>query len=133
MEIRKRKFTQHNVLLCAGLLFFIGIIILTTWLPTDRSEKNIARLKENLLLETEPLNPGHYSDSSSIELVVPSLNPELASASLASSGTDTIEAEGFWGDSVSAWGSVHTKYGDIVVNEKVDLIGSIRVSQRIFL
>jgi hypothetical protein len=122
MEIRKRKSTQHSFPLWAGLLFFIGIIILTTWRLTDRSEKNVALPKENLLLETEPLNPGRYSNSSSIKILAPSLNPELASSSLASSGTDKIKAEGFWRDSVSAWGSLHTKYGDIVVNEKVNLI-----------
>jgi hypothetical protein len=123
MEIRKIKSTQHSFLLWAGLLFFIGTIILTTtWLLTDRSEKDVARLKENLLLETDPLNPDHYSNSSNIELVAPSLTPELASSSLESSGTDKIEAQGFGIDSVSTWGSLHTKYGDIVVNEKVNLI-----------
>jgi hypothetical protein len=122
MEIRKSKSTQHSSLLWAGLLFSIGILIMTTWLLTDRSQKNVVRLKENLLLETEPLNPGHYSNSSSIEIVAPSLNPELTSSALTSSGTDKIKAQGFSKDSVSAWGSLHTKYGDIVVNEKVNLI-----------
>jgi hypothetical protein len=58
----------------------------------------------------------------SIEPAVPSFNPEPADSTLASPGIAKNEEEYLWKDLVSAWGSLHTKYGDAVVNERINLL-----------
>ena len=122
MKTSKRKTTLRSCLLWIGILGFLGIIILTARLLTDRSEETVVQLDENPQLAPKRQDPGPYLDPVGIEPVVPSPSPEPAGSSLASSGIAKNEEEDLWRGTASAWGSVYTKYGDVVANETVNLI-----------
>jgi len=66
-------------------------------------------------------NTSPYLDPVSIEPVVPSPDPEHSGSSLTSSDNVKDEEEDLWRDTVSAWGSLYTKYGDVVAKETVKL------------
>ena len=67
-------------------------------------------------------NPGPNLDPVSIEPVDPPPDPEPAGSSLASSGIVKDEDEDLLRGTVSAWGSLSTKYGDIVAKETIKLL-----------
>ena len=122
MKIRKRKTTLRKGVLWVGLLSLFGITILTVQLLTDRLEKSVVQLNTNPQLAPKQQDPGPYLDSVRIEPDVPAPNPEPAGSSLASSGIARDEEENIWRGTASAWGSLSTKYGDVVANETVILI-----------
>ena len=72
-------------------------------------------------LDAHPQNSGSNLNPVSIEPVVPSPDPQQASTSLASSGIVKDEDEDIWRGTVSAWGSLSTKYGDVVAQETIKL------------
>ena len=121
MKISKRKTTQRCCLLWIGILSFIGITILTARLLTDQSEKSVVQLDANPQLAPKQQDPSPYLDPASIEPVVPSPTPEPAGASSASPGIAKDEEEDLWRGTASAWGSLYTKYGDVVANETIKL------------
>lgn len=68
------------------------------------------------------LDPGPKLNPVSIEPAAPSYDPEQASSLLASSGIVKDEEEDLWKGTASAWGSLSTKYGDVVAKETIKLI-----------
>jgi hypothetical protein len=121
VKISKRKITLRCCLLWVGILSLLGITILTAQLLTDRSEKSVVRLDTNPQPAPKQQDPGPYLDPVSIEPVVPLPDPEHAGSSLASSGIVKDDEEDLWRGTASVWGSLYTKYGDIVANETIKL------------
>jgi len=121
MKISKRKITLRCYLLWFGILSFLGIIILTARLLTDQPGKSVVQLDANPQLATKQQDPGPYLEPVSIDPVVPSPNPEHATSSLKSSDIANDEEENLWKGTASAWGSLYTKYGDVVANETIKL------------
>lgn len=104
-----------------GILSFIGITFLTAQLLTDQSEESVEQPGATPKIAPKQLNPDPYLDPASIKAVVPSPTPEHAGSSLASSGIAKDEEQDPWRGTVSAWGSLYTKYGDVVANETIKL------------
>ncbi len=121
MKIGKRKTTLCKGVLWVGLLSLLGITILTVQLSTDRLEKSVVQLDANLQLAPKQRDPSPYFNPASIEPVVPSPTAEHTGSSLASSGIAKDEEEDLWRGTASAWGSLYTKYGDVVANETIKL------------
>jgi hypothetical protein len=122
MKISKRKPTLRSCVLWIGILSILGITILTALLLTDQSEKTVVQLDESPQLAPKRQDPSPYLDPASIEPVVSSLNPEPAGSLSASSGIAKDEEENLWRGTASAWGSLSTKYGDVVANETINLM-----------
>ncbi|MCP4334985.1 MAG: carboxypeptidase regulatory-like domain-containing protein [Gammaproteobacteria bacterium] len=118
---KQKKTTLRRCLLWIGVLCFLGIVtVLTERLLTDQPEKSVARPDAGPQPAPEPENPDPYLQAESFEAVVPSHNVEHADSLPASS--DLTREENSWQDTASAWGSLYTKYGDVVANEKIGLI-----------
>ena len=66
-------------------------------------------------------DPGLNLDPVSIEPVALSPDPEHAGSPLSSSGIVKDGEENLWKGTVSAWGSLSTKYGDVVAKETIKL------------
>jgi hypothetical protein len=122
MKTSKRKATLRSRLLWVGILFFLGIIVLAARLLSDQLEKTVVQLDESPQLAPKRQDPVPYLDPVGIEPVVPSPSSEPAGSSLASSGIAKNEEEDLWRGTASAWGSLYTKYGDVVADETVNLI-----------
>ena len=121
MKTGKRKTTLRSCLLWVGILSLLGITIFAAQLLTDRSEKSVVQLDVNPQPAPKQQNPGPNLVPVSIEPVVPSRDPEHAGSSLASSGIVKDGIEDLWKGTVSAWGSLSTKYGDVVAKETIKL------------
>ncbi|MCZ6883646.1 MAG: carboxypeptidase regulatory-like domain-containing protein [Gammaproteobacteria bacterium] len=121
MKTGKRKTTLRSRLLWIGISSLLGITIFTAQLLTDRSEKSVAQLEANLQPTLKQQDPEPDLDPVSIEPVVPSPDPEHAGSTLASSGIVKDEDEDLWRGTASAWGSLSTKYGDVVAKETIKL------------
>jgi hypothetical protein len=122
MKISKRKTSLRRCLLWIGILSFAGITFLTAWLLTGQSDKSVAQLDATSQLVPKQQDSGQNLDQVSIEPVVPSPTPESTDSSSASSGIVKDGAEDLWRGTASAWGSLYTKYGDVVANETIRLV-----------
>ena len=122
MKISKRKTTLRKGVLWVGLLSLFGITILTVQLLTDRLGKSVVQLDTNSQLVPKQQDPNPYLNPVRIEPDVPVPNPAHAGSSLVSSGIAKDEEDNIWRGTASAWGSLSTKYGDVVANETVILI-----------
>lgn len=67
-------------------------------------------------------DPGPKFDPTSIGPTAPSPYTDQVNSLLVSSGIVRDEEEILWKGTVSAWGSLSTKYGDVVANETIKLI-----------
>ena len=121
MKTGKRKTTLRSCLLWVGIFSLSGITIFTAQLLTDRSGKSVAQLDANSQPTAKQQNPGSKLDPVSIEPTAPSPDSEQVSSLPASSGIFKDE-ENLWKGTASAWGSLSTKYGDVVANEAIKLI-----------
>lgn len=125
MKISKRKTTLRRGVLWVELLSLLGIAILTVQLLTDRLGKSVVQLNTNSQLAPKRQDPNPYMDPVRIEQHVSAPSPEPAGPSLASSGIAKNKEGNLRRGTASAWGSLSTKFGDVVANETVKLFSKI--------
>jgi len=89
--------------------------MLTVQLLTDQPETTVEQLDEN------PELAHKRQDPVSFKAVISSPNPELTDSSLVPTGIVKNEEGDLWRGSASVWGSLSTKYGDVVANEAINL------------
>ncbi len=120
MRISHILTTLRRYLLRVGMLYFLGVIILVVWLPTDQLLETEVRHDEISQFAPKQPDQSLNLDSANIVPTVLTLNSAPTGSSFTSS--EIARDEDLWKGTVSAWGSLSSNYGDVVANESIRLM-----------